>query len=183
MKPRPPFNVNAAVRSAIRRVFSRSPVVREVMMKVRREVPRYNKDGTRAKKDAVQYLCGVCAQYVSSTKIAVDHKIPVIDVDKGFVDWNTFVDRVFCDEANLQVICDPCHQAKTNSERFERQFRRDIALIAELEVSDDMLKVAVAVKKFSKAKLAAYPQDFNDRINALKQKTRGIKIPKKRGKP
>lgn len=152
------------------------------MMKVRREVPRYNKDGTRAKKDAVQYLCGVCSQYASSTKIAVDHRVPVIDVDKGFIDWNTFVDRVFCDASNLQVICDPCHQAKTNSERFERQFKRDLVLLGELELSSDMDNVALTLKKFSKKKLALYPDDFRCRVNALKDRIRGIKIPKKRGK-
>lgn len=179
MKPKPPFNINAAIRSAIRRVFSRSPMVRDTMMKVRREVPKFNKDGTRAKKDAVQYLCGVCNEYVSSTKIAVDHKIPVIDVDKGFVDWNTFVDRVFCDLSNLQVICDPCHQAKTNSERFERQFKRDIAVIDELEKSNDMVGIAIAVKKISKKRLSSYPEDIRARVDALKQKIRGIKIPKK----
>ncbi len=56
-KKKPPFNQNAALRGAIRRIFSRSPVKIEVLMKVRREVPRYNQDGSRGKRDAVQYQC------------------------------------------------------------------------------------------------------------------------------
>lgn len=117
---KPKYNQNAAIRGALRRQFSRSPIVREVLMKVRREIARYNKDGSRAKKDAVQYCCNVCGQWASSTKVAVDHISPVIDVQVGFVDWNEFVRRLFCDASNLQVICDPCHDSKTQIERIDR---------------------------------------------------------------
>jgi 5-methylcytosine-specific restriction endonuclease McrA len=89
-------------------------------MKVRREVPKYNKDGSRSKKDAVQYCCNACGQWTKSTAVAVDHITPVIDVQAGFVDWNQFVDRLFCDASNLQVICDTCHNAKTQGERIAR---------------------------------------------------------------
>jgi len=115
-----PFNQNAAIRGALRRLFARSPVVREVLSKVRREVPKFNKDGSRAKKDAVQYQCGVCHEYVGSTKVSVDHIDPVVDVNDGFIDWNTFVARLFCDASNLQVICDTCHDKKTYEERIAR---------------------------------------------------------------
>lgn len=89
-------------------------------MKVRREVAKYNKDGSRSKKDAVQYCCNVCGKWTGSTKCAVDHISPVIDVQAGFVDWNQFIDRLFCQASNLQVICDTCHNSKTNSERIIR---------------------------------------------------------------
>jgi 5-methylcytosine-specific restriction endonuclease McrA len=120
VKKKPPYNQNAAIRGALRRQFSRSPVVREVLMKVRREVPRYNKDGSRAKKDAVQYRCTPCGQWTKSTAVSVDHISPVIDVQAGFVDWNQFVARLFCDANNLQVICDTCHDDKTYAERIAR---------------------------------------------------------------
>ena len=67
------WNEEAAIRGALRRVFSRSPVIREVMFKVRREIPKFNKDGSRSKKDAVQYLCSICQTYVGSTLVAVEH--------------------------------------------------------------------------------------------------------------
>lgn len=114
------FNQEAAIRGALRRTFSRSPVIREVLFKVRREVPKYNKDGGRAKKDAVQYQCNVCKEYVGSTKVSVDHVIPVVSVNDGFVDFNTFINRLFCGPDNLQVICDDCHNKKTQSERIAR---------------------------------------------------------------
>lgn len=114
------WNEQAAIRGALRRVFSRSPVIREVMWKVRREVPKYNKDGSRAKKDAVQYRCNVCQSYTGSTAVSVDHIAPVVSVSDGFVDFNTFIQRLFCTAANLQVICDTCHNLKTNLERITR---------------------------------------------------------------
>lgn len=114
------WNQEAAIRGALRRVFSRSPVIREVMFKVRREVPKYNKDGSRAKKNAVQYQCNVCTTFVGSTYASVDHIIPVVSVSDGFVDYHTFISRLFCDISNLQVICDACHQIKTQTERISR---------------------------------------------------------------
>ena len=89
-------------------------------MKVRREVPRYNKDGSRGKKDAVQYRCGPCGKWEKSTAVSVDHITPVVAVETGFVDWNEFVARLFCGPENLQVICDTCHNSKTQSERIAR---------------------------------------------------------------
>jgi 5-methylcytosine-specific restriction endonuclease McrA len=94
-------------------------------MEGRREVPKYRKDGSLASKPAVQYCCQVCNQWVSSTKVSVDHKEPVIPLDGSFdpqnPDWNMFVERLWCDKSNLQRICDICHQAKTNQEREARK--------------------------------------------------------------
>jgi hypothetical protein len=154
-------------------------VVREVMYNVRREVPKYNKDGSRAKKDAVQYQCNVCGQWTKSTAIAVDHIAPVIDVENGFIDWNVFVERLFCDVSNLQVICDSCHQLKTNKERFDRDFLKKKALIDTIEswvgtpIHNEIC--IVRLKEFTKKKLSRYPQDFIDRVNTLK-KAFGLKV-------
>lgn len=136
------WNQEAAIRGALRRVFSRSPVIREVLFKVRREVPRYNKDGSRAKKDAVQYRCNVCQTYVGSTLVSVDHISPVISVSDGFIDFNTFIERLFCDASNLQVICDGCHNAKTYSERITR-------LLGQYGKELDELELKVKTKSIS----------------------------------
>ncbi len=118
------FNIERTIRGAIRRVFSRSPVVREVLMAVRREVPKFNADGQRSKKDSVQYKCGACGTWTKSTAVSVDHIHPVVCVDEGFIDYNTFVERLFCPKENLQAICDTCHDAKSLHERLERLTKR-----------------------------------------------------------
>lgn len=125
------WNKDSAIRGALRRTFSRSPVIRQMMQKVRREVPKFKKDGSLSKKNAVQYLCNVCKQYVGSTLISVDHIVPVIDKE-GFLNWETFINRLFCDETNLQVICDQCHLLKTNQERNIRQTLKDQIDLKEL---------------------------------------------------
>jgi len=173
MKKRPPYNQNAAIRSALRRTFSRSPVVREVMGEVRREVAKYNKDGSVAKKPSVQYQCSVCKQWVGSTKASVDHSTPVICIDLGFVDWNIFVDRLFCPKENLQVLCSDgvssCHQIKTNRERFERTYRAELNELKSFEPDEAGLKW---LKKFTVKRLTSfeYPPEFKEIILALRVK-------------
>lgn len=130
----PEFNIERTVRGAIRRVFARSPVKREVLMASRREVPKYNADNTRSKKDAVQYLCSVCETWTKSTAVSVDHIEPVVGVDEGFVDYNTFVARVFCPKENLQVICDGCHDKKTYRERIERLVKQYTNELSKIEL-------------------------------------------------
>jgi|SRR5579872_802137 len=173
-KSPPPFNQNAAIRGAIRRLFSRSPVHREILQKFRREVPRFKKDGTRAKRDSVQHLCNVCQNWVGSTKVEVDHIIPVIEVNEhGFVDWNMFVDRLFCGPENLQVICDPCHDKKTHEEQQKRQAAKDRVKLDKLEL-DIKCTWSVDSQKALKKQLAKFltkkkAQVTKDRALALKQ--------------
>lgn len=127
------YNQDSAIRSALRRSFSRSPIVREVLLEGRREVPKRNKKGDLAKKPSVQYQCQVCGAWVSSTKIAVDHIDPVIPLTgfpvthSGKKDWNVFIDRLWCDKANLQRICDDCHNKKTKQERDLRKTMKEVA--------------------------------------------------------
>jgi hypothetical protein len=145
------FNQNAAIRGAIRRIFSRSPVKIEVLKKIRREVPRYRKDGSRAKRDSVQYQCNVCKEWVGSTKVDVDHLEPVIEVnEQGFVDWNTFVERLFCGPENLQVICDLCHDKKTHEERMKRQALKDGVALSNLDVNIRSAESIEELKAFKK---------------------------------
>lgn len=128
-KKKPTYNQTSAIRSALRRSFSRSPIVREVLHEGRREVPRFKKDGSLAAKPGVEYCCQVCGSWVNSTKIAVDHIDPVVPPDGSFdpqnPDWNLFISRLWCDKSNLQRICEPCHHAKTQAERLRLKELRD----------------------------------------------------------
>jgi len=136
VKKRPPYNQETAIRGALRRAFSRSPLVREVLEESRQEFPRYKNDGTRHKRNWVKRQCQVCDEWVSASKIAVDHIDPVISVDTGKQDWNTFIDRLWCNtsgKANLQRICSTCHDLKTATERIERLTKKYTQELDELE--------------------------------------------------
>jgi 5-methylcytosine-specific restriction endonuclease McrA len=133
-KKRPKYNQNSQIRSALRRAFSRSPSVQNVKNKARSEHPQYKKDGTLAKKPAVRFECALCHKLFMGKDIACDHIIPVIDIEDSFQDWNTFVDRLWCDEENLQMVCSyklkynslhdgitSCHNIKTAEEKEQRK--------------------------------------------------------------
>lgn len=55
---------------------------------------------------------------------AVDHINPVIDPAVGFVDWDTVIERMFCEVEGFQVLCWECHEAKTAEERAIAVARR-----------------------------------------------------------
>lgn len=53
-------------------------------------------------------------------KLALDHIDPVVEVGVGFTDWNTYIERLWCDPANYQGLCKNCHQVKSSGEMEER---------------------------------------------------------------
>ena len=158
-----------AARNALRRAFSRSPVIVEIMQNDKRKVPRYNKDGSRAKVDAVEHLCEICNQWKRSSKgskVVVDHIDPVVDPIIGFVDLNTYFNRLWCSRSNLQKICGECHRIKTNAEWIIRRLKDDEELLAQLEHSKDTKAIKKAIKRLKK-KLDLYPNEFQARVKAL----------------
>lgn len=138
LKKKPSFNWNAAVRSAIRRVFARSPKVREVMNSGKRKVPHYNQDGSRAKVDRLEFHCQICDRWIVAKLMSgVDHIVPVVSVEEGFRDWNTYIARIDCDPSNLQRVCSECHTRKSNDERNKRNALKDKAA---LDIIEDQIK-------------------------------------------
>jgi hypothetical protein len=137
-KAKSKYNPNSVIRGVLRRAFARSPIVQEIINESRREVPKYKKDGTLAKKPSVQRQCQTCNQWVGSTKIAVDHVEPVISVEEGFQDWNIFIDRLWCGKDNLARICSTCHYFKTQSERISRLIIQYTLELDELEANTSL---------------------------------------------
>lgn len=70
---------------------------------------------------AQHYRCAECKQEFTSKDIQIDHINPVVDPAVGFVDWNTFIERMFCSKDNLQVLCKTCHDIKSRSEKACRK--------------------------------------------------------------
>lgn len=73
-----------------------------------------------------KYLCAECDKVVPLTlngkkNVFVDHLNPVVDPVEGFKDWNTYIDRMFCEMENLAVVCKACHDSKTAEERQIRK--------------------------------------------------------------
>lgn len=49
-------------------------------------------------------------------KIEADHELEVIDVKKGFCDWNTYIERLWCAAEGYNMLCSECHAKKTKNQ-------------------------------------------------------------------
>ena len=83
------------------------------------------------------YLCALCGKIVPASiqgvfktgerkgkpkrikNITADHINPVVDPKKGFVDWNTYIDRLFLEDG-WQASCYNCHINKSKEENKRR---------------------------------------------------------------
>jgi 5-methylcytosine-specific restriction endonuclease McrA len=97
------------IRSALRQATMRYPVIQNFKKKGRRSVT--------GKRHKYEYQCVECKKWFMDKEISVDHIVPAGSL-KTYDDLPGFVERLFCEEDNLQILCkDNCHQAKTNKER------------------------------------------------------------------
>lgn len=78
---------------------------------------------TWARVSRGKYNCAKCNKTFGRKEIQVDHLIPVVDPLIGFVDWETYINRLFVDAAGLQILCKPCHKEKSKS---ENEIRREV---------------------------------------------------------
>ena len=72
-------------------------------------------------KLAMHYKCAKCKKLFVAADVQVDHVQPVVDPKKGFVGWDVYIDRMFCEIENLQVLCEADHKIKTDQEKLERK--------------------------------------------------------------
>lgn len=194
-KNRPPYNPISAVRSAIRRAFSRSPVVQEMTRENVRRFPKFRKNGTRAKVDGTEHLCALCKQWKRG-KVSIDHIVPVVDPEIGFIGFDEYFKRMFCDRSNLQKLCSDCHNVKTAYEWKQRRLKTAWdelnAFVTSLsqDLSDkNRLGVHKALKKFTPKRLSNMVEDQNFlmKLSALRESVQPLpkaaKQRKKRVKP
>jgi 5-methylcytosine-specific restriction endonuclease McrA len=108
------------IRSALRVAWMRWPGKKPVFAAAcREEFPR-NLDGSLRKKPFKFYKCAVCRSWKFKMKeVQVDHIVPVGSFKLKHI--NTYVNRLFCDLSNLQVICKKCHKVKTKAENATRR--------------------------------------------------------------
>lgn len=122
-KKKPKYNQSSAIISALKRTFSRSPVVTEVKNLVRTEHDQFKKDGTLAKKKAVRFKCAECKKIHMGKDIQVDHLEVVVplNIPAKYICMDTLINRLFVTAAELQVLCKPCHKEKSKKENAIRR--------------------------------------------------------------
>lgn len=78
------------------------------------------RENIKSGRIAQHFRCNVCKLEFTNKDMEVDHIRPIIDPKVGFVDWNTFVENLFCTSDNLQAICKTCHKKKTKEEKIKK---------------------------------------------------------------
>lgn len=63
------------------------------------------------------YICAGCGEEYTNKDVEVDHIDAVVDPNVGFVDWNTYIARLFSSKDNYQLLCKTCHRLKSNEEK------------------------------------------------------------------
>ena len=72
------------------------------------------------------YECAGCGAHVPPTikegrkrkkNIFVDHINPVVNPETGFTTWEDYINNLFCELDNLQLLCGECHDKKSMEER------------------------------------------------------------------
>lgn len=98
------------IRSALRQKSRWWKPISEAKAKAKRPYKGCNK------RQKFEYQCNQCKDWFPEKKINVDHIIPAGTLTCGG-DLPGFIERLFCELDNLQVLCETCHNKKTADEK------------------------------------------------------------------
>jgi 5-methylcytosine-specific restriction endonuclease McrA len=96
------------IRSTLRKAWMRYPVRGMVLNQSRQVVT--------GKRHRFEYRCAHCYDMFPSKEVQVDHIVPCGSLQS---DPAGYLNRLFCEPKDLQVLCKPCHHIKTQQERAD----------------------------------------------------------------
>lgn len=85
---------------------------------VKQKARRNNKSDNKRLK--YEYQCSNCKQWFPDKQIEVDHITAAGSLLRS-EDLPGFVERLFCEEEGLRVLCKTCHKEVTNLQRGNRK--------------------------------------------------------------
>lgn len=105
------------IKGALRRVFSRSELRQQIVAAA--TIEHHDPERPRVTK---WVFCSECGLIFPKYQAQVDHRSPLIPVDKMLEDltWDEIVDRLWCVRDNLAVVDKDCHKAKSKEENKQR---------------------------------------------------------------
>lgn len=94
------------IRSALRMAWTKYPVKYQCMNNAKRKYAGLDK------RRKWEYNCNMCDGWFKGTEVQIDHIVECGSL-KTYEDLPRFVQTLFCEIDNLQVLCKPCHKEKT----------------------------------------------------------------------
>jgi 5-methylcytosine-specific restriction endonuclease McrA len=98
------------IRSGLRQKSRWWKPITECKLKAKRTYKGTNK------RQKFEYKCATCNNWFPEKQINVDHIIPAGSLNCA-QDLPGFVERLFCEIDNLQVLCSDCHNEKTKLDK------------------------------------------------------------------
>ena len=79
----------------------------------------------RGPRGGKMYQCCECKNPFKATEIQVDQIEPIVSpgVKQADMTIDEYVDRLFCDVSNLQILCFECHKEKSQCERKQSKLK------------------------------------------------------------
>lgn len=106
------------IKGSIRRAFSRSALHKKAM-----DNEKIVHSDPKRPRVKTWYKCEHCGGKFAAHQLSVDHVNPIVPVNTTLeqMSWDELIDRTWCEEIDLQVLCDLCHDIKTSKEREQRK--------------------------------------------------------------
>lgn len=107
---------NSFIKSALRSASIRWPPRYTILTEAFVGSKVNKKTGRMAK----HYKCNCCGEEFPLKEVQVNHIRPVVPVE-GFTTWDEVIERMFCEQDGLEVLCVPCHKLRTEEENILRK--------------------------------------------------------------
>lgn len=106
------------IKGALRRVFSRSELRRQVV-----QLTVVKHEDSKRPRVKTWCKCPQCLEFIPRSYMVVDHIQPIIGTKESLenLSWDTVINRLWCNNNNLIALCNDCHDKKTKRENEERR--------------------------------------------------------------
>lgn len=79
-----------------------------------------------SRKERNSYECAMCKDRFKNNEVVLDHIVPVVDPKRGFDNWDDYINRMFPEKEGFQVLCNDCHDIKTDLEdEMRKHFNKE----------------------------------------------------------
>lgn len=109
------------------------------------------------KRQKYEYQCNICKEWFKDTDVAVDHIIPCGKLNSSG-DLQGFVERLFVEEDQLQLLCNKCHSLKTEEDKWKISHSQN-------EKQDGLEEERPVQKKKSKPPVKKYQRKSQSHMN------------------